>query len=102
MVMQLNICQHYCSVLMVWRSSHHSVPQGWCKLYLFLCSKLSLIICRIIPRHRYVQLVRAEPVHPFPMNYLKMSDSKFASSVANTPLPKFERFKADLVTGLKR
>lgn len=55
--------------------------------------------CRIIPRHRYLQMVRAEPMHPFPMNHLKVSDSKFASNVAYTSLQKYERFKADIVTG---
>ncbi|KAL3143165.1 hypothetical protein ABBQ38_002025 [Trebouxia sp. C0009 RCD-2024] len=59
------------------------------------------LLQRIVPRHRYVQMVRAEPVHPFPMNYLKMSDSKFASHVAYTSLPRFESFKADILTGFR-
>lgn len=56
-------------------------------------------LCRIIPRHRFLQMVRAEPMNPFPMGYLKMSDVKFASSIANTPLPRFESFRAELLSG---
>lgn len=59
----------------------------------------ALSACRIIPRHRYLQMVRAEPVNPFPMGYLKMSDAKFVSTVANTSLPRFESFRADLLSG---
>lgn len=39
-------------------------------------------------------------MHPFPINHLKMSDSKFASDVAYTSLQKYERFKADMATGV--
>lgn len=57
------------------------------------------LLQRIIPRHRFLQMVRAEPMNPFPMGYLKMSDVKFASSIANTPLPRFESFRAELLSG---
>jgi len=62
-----------------------------------VCRSSAYNIChfarRIMPRHRYLQSVRAQPVRPFPMNYLKCSDVLFATNVANTPLDQFEAFK---------
>lgn len=64
---------------------------GYSALTLVLC------FCRIIPRHRFLQLVRAQPIHPFPMNYLKMSDDKFATNVAETSLARFASFRDQMV-----
>ena len=62
----------------------------------------SAVCCRIIPRHRYLQMVRARPVNPFPMSYLKMSDQLFATKVADTPVAHFASFRDQMKAEIVR
>jgi len=69
---------------------HHGLRSALCRIIAY---SICQFVRRIMPRHRYLQTVRAQPVRPFPMNYLKCSDVLFATNVANTPLDQFEAFK---------
>lgn len=49
---------------------------------------------RIMPRHRYLQVVRAEALHPLRLNHYKMSDEQFVKQAARTSMSHFESFQS--------
>ncbi len=53
--------------------------------------------CRIIPRHRFLQVVNAQPGGPFPMAYLKYTDERYVKLVAHTSLEQFQEFRSALI-----